>query len=122
MSGTLAQRIFAAHLELNFRLGRKVTLAEFGELVAQRMERATPFTAAAVSRWESGQQQPTPDVIEAIGELTGTDPGWISHGPKTKAPAPRPGEISGEMPKFVPSAEMQARIDAVFNSKPETTK
>ena len=88
MSDTLGRRIFLAHLELSYRLGRKVTLAEFGQLIARQMERDTAFTAAAVSRWESGAQNPTPAIIEAIAAITHTDPGWISHGRKSAAPRP----------------------------------
>jgi len=97
MSETLGQRIFTAHLELSLRLGRKVTMAEFGHLVAAQMTRESPFSAAAVSRWERGQQVPTPDVIEAIGAVSGLDPGWISHGVKSAAP-----QRSGEFPKYTP--------------------
>jgi transcriptional regulator with XRE-family HTH domain len=86
---TVARRIFLAHLELSYRLGRKVTLAEFGELVAEQMGRKAPFSAAAVSRWEAGTQIPSADVIEAIAGVTHTDPGWISHGDRSAAPAPR---------------------------------
>ena len=93
MSDTLGRRIFLAHLELSYRLGRKVTLAEFGELIARRMGRDTPFTAAAVSRWESGSQVPTPQIIEAIALITHTDPGWISHGKRSAAP--KPGRVDG---------------------------
>jgi transcriptional regulator with XRE-family HTH domain len=89
MTSSLARRIFLAHLELSYRLGRKVTLAEFGHLIANEMGRDTPFTAAAVSRWEKGTQIPSPRVIEAIASLTGIDPGWLSHGDKTAAPGPR---------------------------------
>ena len=88
MSDTLGRRIFLAHLELSYRLGRKVTLAEFGQLIAREMGRDAPFTAAAVSRWESGAQSPTPAIIEAIATITHTDPGWISHGRKSAAPRP----------------------------------
>ena len=91
-----------AHLELSYRLGRRVTLAEFGELIAKESGRDLPFTAAAVSRWESGLQIPNPDIIEAIGRLTGIDPGWLSHGDKTAAPAPR-------LPKREPEPEPVAR-------------
>ena len=90
MTSSLARRIFLAHLELSYRLGRKVTLAEFGHLIANEMERTAPFTAAAVSRWEKGTQIPSPRVIEAIASLTGLDPGWLSHGDKSSAPGPRP--------------------------------
>jgi transcriptional regulator with XRE-family HTH domain len=89
MASSFGSRIFLAHLELSYRLGRRVTLAQFGELIAKEMGRRPPFTAAAVSRWEKGIQVPSPEVIEAIGRLTGTDPGWLSHGEKTAAPAPR---------------------------------
>ena len=94
MSKSLGRRIFLAHLELSYRLGRKITLAEFGELTAKEMGRDAPFTAASVSRWESGAQVPTLPIIEAIGSLTGTDPGWISHGSRSAAPAPRTVEGS----------------------------
>lgn len=90
MRSTLGRRVFLAHLELSYQLGRRVTLAEFGRLVAQRLRRGTPFAATAVSKWEAGLQSPGPDVIEAIAELTGVDPGWISHGAKSAAPGPRP--------------------------------
>ena len=88
MSDTLGRRIFLAHLELSYRLGRKVTLAEFGQMIARQMGRDSAFTAAAVSRWESGAQNPTPTIIEAIAAITHTDPGWISHGRKSAAPRP----------------------------------
>ena len=86
---TLARRIFLSHLELSYRLGRKVTLAEFGDLIAKQMGREAPFSAAAVSRWEAGTQIPNADVVEAIAAVTHTDPGWISHGDRSAAPAPR---------------------------------
>ena len=95
MTDTLGRRIFLSHLELSYRLGRKVTLAEFGAMIAEQMGRDTPFTGAAVSRWESGGQTPTPQIIEAIATLTHMDPGWISHGDRSAAPRParleRPG-------------------------------
>ena len=101
MSKSLGRRIFLAHLELSYRLGRKITLAEFGELTAREMGREAAFTAASVSRWESGAQVPTLPIIEAIGSLTGTDPGWISHGSRSAAPGPRTLDVAallGEVP------------------------
>ncbi|HJU89992.1 MAG TPA: helix-turn-helix transcriptional regulator [Gemmatimonadaceae bacterium] len=88
MPSQVAQRIFRAHLELSYRLGRRVTLAELGQMIAKEMRRAVPFTAAAVSRWENGLQIPSLRVIEAIASVTGVDPGWISHGEKTAAKGP----------------------------------
>jgi hypothetical protein len=113
MSDTLGRRIFLSHLELSYRLGRKVTLAEFGEMIAKRMGRDTPFTGAAVSRWESGAQVPTPQIIEAIGALTHTDPGWISHGDRSAAPRPPRLETKGaNAPKITP-----VRVSAVTKKK-----
>lgn len=88
MTAVLARRIFLAHIELSYRLGRRVTLAEFGELIAREMGRDRPFTAAAVSRWEAGTQLPSTEVVEAIAVLSGIDPGWISHGARSAAPSP----------------------------------
>jgi transcriptional regulator with XRE-family HTH domain len=89
MESTIGRRIFIAHLELSYRFGRRVTLAELGRLVADRLRREAPFGATAVSKWEGGLQTPAPEVIEAIAELSGVDPGWISHGERSAAPAPR---------------------------------
>jgi transcriptional regulator with XRE-family HTH domain len=88
MPDTIGRRIFLAHLELSYRMGRKITLAEFGEMIARRLRREVAFTGSAVSRWESGTQLPTPQIIEAIAAVTHTDPGWISHGQRSAAPRP----------------------------------
>ena len=115
MTSTLAHRIFLAHMELNYRLGRRVTLAEFGEMIATAMNRPTPFTAAAVSRWEAGAQVPTAEVIEAIAALTDTDPGWLSHGEKSAAPAPTRGAPPGKLtePRGAPTPPAQAKPPVV---------
>jgi transcriptional regulator with XRE-family HTH domain len=89
MRSTVGRRMFLAHLQLSYRLGRRVTLAELGHLIAERLARKTPFAATAVSKWEAGLQMPGPEVIEAIAELSGVDPGWISHGEKSAAPGPQ---------------------------------
>jgi transcriptional regulator with XRE-family HTH domain len=89
MRSTLGRRVFLAHLQLSYRLGRRITLAEFGRFIADRLAREAPFAATAVSKWEAGLQVPSLDVIEAIAELSGVDPGWISHGEKSAAPRPQ---------------------------------
>lgn len=114
MSDSISKRILIAHLELNARLGRKVTQAELGAIVAGLMGRERPFSAAAVSRWEAGTKLPGPVVIEAIASATATDPGWISHGSRTSAPGPLPSSpawaIGGErVPSFAP-AQSSPRI------------
>jgi transcriptional regulator with XRE-family HTH domain len=121
MKSTLARRIFLAHLELSYRLGRKVTLAEFGELVARQMKRSTPFSAAAVSRWEAGTKIPGGDVIEAIAAVTHTDPGWISHGDRSAAPAPpRTGEAEAAEPLI--AEELSDREESEQSLPPEPGK
>jgi transcriptional regulator with XRE-family HTH domain len=105
MRSTLGRRVFLAHLQLSYRLGRRITLAEFGRLIAERLGRETPFAATAVSKWEAGLQVPAPEVIEAIAELSGVDPGWISHGEKSAAPRPelQPTKLPSEEPERSPS-------------------
>ena len=115
MTDTLGRRIFLSHLELTYRLGRKVTLAEFGAMIAEQMGRDVPFTSAAVSRWESGAQTPTPQIIEAIAALAHMDPGWISHGDRSAAPRPprvdraeaSEGRTAPPAPVVVPAKEKQ---------------
>ena len=113
MADTIGRRIFLAHLELSYRMGRKITLAEFGEMIARRLKRDVPFTGSAVSRWESGTQLPTPQIIEAIATLTHTDPGWISHGHRSEAPRPPrldPAESGAERAQQrIPAAARKTR-------------
>ena len=111
MESTIGQRIFVAHLELSYRLGRRVTLAELGRLVAERLRRDAPFAATAVSKWEAGIQTPGPEVIEAIAELSGVDPGWISHGARSAAPGPRAGSRRDSV-ELVPRKGRQVRRKA----------
>ncbi len=120
MSDSLGRRIFLAHLELSYRLGRKVTLAEFGQLIARRMARDTPFTAAAVSRWESGSQIPIPQIIEAIGAITHTDPGWISHG--RKSAAPRPHRVESTSPAVAQPVDVEPGVAAQATVVPGARK
>ena len=118
MRSTLGRRVFLAHLQLSYRLGRRVTLAEFGRLVAQQLGRETPFAATAVSKWEAGLQLPAPEVIEAIAELTGVDPGWISHGEKSAAP--RPELLPTEGPTDHPDRSPPERGANTARGQPET--
>src|SRR5688572_4448633 len=115
MADTLGRRIFLSHLELSYRLGRKVTLAEFGAMIAEEMDRDTPFTAAAVSRWESGTQTPTPQIIEAIATLSRMDPGWISHGERSAAP--RPARMESSAPAAMPQSKTPIVVPAKKKSE-----
>jgi transcriptional regulator with XRE-family HTH domain len=105
MRSTLGRRVFLAHLQLSYRLGRRITMAEFGRLIAERLGRERPFAATAISKWEAGLQVPAPEVIEAIADLSGLDPGWISHGEKSAAPRPglQPTKLPSEEPERSPS-------------------
>src|SRR5687768_8725144 len=118
MAETIGRRIFLAHLELSYRMSRKITLAEFGEMIAKRLRRDEPFTGSAVSRWESGAQLPTPQIIEAIAALTHTDPGWISHGTRSAAPPPRLDATAGGSGEK-PAAQ---RVQAASTRKSQPTR
>jgi len=115
MRSTLGRRIFLAHLQLSYQLGRRITLAEFGRLIAKRLGRKRPFVATAVSRWEAGLQVPTPEVVEAIAELSGVDPGWISHGDRSAAPGPP--VFAGEPPSPEPTQPDAGRARGPSRSK-----
>ena len=122
MSNSLGRRIFLAHLELSYRLGRKVSQAELGEMIAQLMGRETPFTGAAVSRWETGTQVPSTDVVEAIAALSHTDPGWISHGERSAAPRPRAHDVEVGRPegREAPKPKEPGRV--IPESRPRTKR
>jgi len=122
MRSTLGRRVFLAHLQLSFQLGRRVTLAEFGRLIAERLGRETPFAATAVSKWEAGLQVPAPEVIEAIAELSGVDPGWISHGEKSAAPGPelQPTKLASEERRRSPFGPVGK--DAKKRAEPQPVK
>jgi transcriptional regulator with XRE-family HTH domain len=119
MRSTLGRRLFLAHLQLSYRLGRRVTLAEFGRLIAKRLGRKRPFAATAVSKWEIGVQVPAPEVIEAVAELSGVDPGWISHGEKSAAPRPPLFPVEPPLPEAAPEP---ARGRGKRRAEPRATK
>ncbi len=62
--------IRAARELLGERLGRRVTLREFGALVGEKQGRA-PWPHATVSRWETGRQTPGPSTRAATAQLVG---------------------------------------------------
>jgi transcriptional regulator with XRE-family HTH domain len=122
MRSTLGRRVFLAHLQLSYRLGRRVTLAEFGRLIAEQLGRETPFAATAVSKWEAGLQIPGPEVIEAIAELSGVDPGWVSHGEKSAAPAPQLLSSEPASPDATPRQPDAARARGKPRGQPQSIK
>jgi transcriptional regulator with XRE-family HTH domain len=124
MRSSVGRRVFLAHLQLSYQLGRRVTLAEFGRLIAEQLGRETPFAATAVSKWEAGLQVPAPEVIEAIAELSGVDPGWISHGEKSAAPRPelQPMKLPSEEPERSPSGPADRPAKERAEPKPRKPK
>jgi transcriptional regulator with XRE-family HTH domain len=103
---TWGHRFWLARVVLNLREPDEVADADFGKRVAKRMRRRRPFRTSSVSQWRTGKQSPPPDVQLAIAEECGVDPGWLTYGQRSQAPAPSIAE----------SAEYKARLDRVADA------
>lgn len=66
----------------------KIGQDEVGRLVGEKLG-DEPITAATVSRWGSGKQEPDLRTIEAIADVLDCDPGWLAFGEKSSARGPR---------------------------------
>jgi transcriptional regulator with XRE-family HTH domain len=73
-------RILLAHMLLADKLGNAVSLAEFGRRVAKEEGREEPYSPGTVSRWESGDGQPSVDTLAAIARLCDVEFGWLAIG------------------------------------------
>lgn len=79
------ERIAEALALLRYR-ERKVSLAEIGRRVAERLELPKPIPAATVQRW--GASEPDFDTVAAFAAVLGVDPGWLAFGDASSAAAP----------------------------------
>lgn len=79
--------MFRALLHLSAREGRKVPQAEVAGLVAKALGNGDPVSPSTVGRWLKGS---VPDLatLEAIAVVCGVDPGWLTFGRASSAPAP----------------------------------
>lgn len=92
MAESLGDRVFACHLLIEGATGRRVTLAEVGEMVGAALERE-PYSAGSVLAWEKGVSVPDVRVIAALARACTSvgvevDPGWLAFGSESYAPAP----------------------------------
>jgi transcriptional regulator with XRE-family HTH domain len=71
-------RVFEARLHLDRKVGRRVTLQRFAQMVGDELKEA-PVSPSSVKRWEEGT---VPDVatIAAIAAVCGVSPGWPAFG------------------------------------------
>jgi transcriptional regulator with XRE-family HTH domain len=68
---TFGERMKRAHRALEQRTGGdRVTLAELGQRLGRVMKRK-PFSAGAVSEWESGGRTPDLETIQALADVLG---------------------------------------------------
>lgn len=85
----LAYRFFIAKNQLERRLGRDVTFAELGELVAKSQGRDEPYAVSVARRWLRAEQEPsTRELWIALARALGVDVGWLAFGAASAAPAP----------------------------------
>ena len=83
----LATRIQTCRALIGAQRGSPESQAAFGQDVSQLLG-VKPISAGTVSRWESGEFEPTLDTLVVIAKLAGVDPGWIAFGPISEAPSP----------------------------------
>lgn len=91
-------RILYAHLLLSQLRDAHIPLAEFGALVAKAEGKDSAYSASTVSRWESGEAEPTSSTILAICKVckNSVDPGWLMFGEAAKGVKPRTLDLSLE--------------------------
>lgn len=99
-------RFWLARLLLNLREPAEVADAEFAKRVAKQLRRRKPFRTSSVSQWRTEKQVPPPDVQLAIARECGVDPGWLTYGGLSQAPAPSIAE----------TAEYKARVDQMTDA------
>jgi hypothetical protein len=70
-------RIEACILHVQARRRERLTLDEFGAMVAADIGRPKPFRKTAVSQWVAETNEPSIRIFEAIARLANCDPWWI---------------------------------------------
>ena len=84
----LGARIQACRALMAERLGKLASQGAIGHAIASKLG-GKPISAGTVSRWESGEFEPSLDALQVLAELAFVDPGWLAFGPLSKAPSPR---------------------------------
>lgn len=98
----LGDRIQRSLLRLIGNRGQKVTLAEFGEFVAKKEGRDSPYSPQAVSAWIGGEREPPLSVVAAIAALTGVSESWLAFGRGDMVDDPRGARAHPEQGRAVP--------------------
>jgi len=80
---TLGARLFLAHNAVERRLGRKVSFAELGAMIAKEEGREDakgkpmPYSGGNVLRWERDQKRPSFEAVAALARLAGMRGGFL---------------------------------------------
>lgn len=84
-----AQRVQWCYFHTQTMQGGYITLADYGEMVAEEEGRPRPYAASSVQAWmvPGGSMPDSPGKL-AIARLAGADPGWLDYGAESAAPAP----------------------------------
>lgn len=82
----LGKRIQQVMLEMGARSGQRVTLDDFGRMVARAEGRKEPYKATTVSGWIHGASEPSLGALDAIARISGRSRAWIAFGePESQA-------------------------------------
>jgi hypothetical protein len=95
------KRIQQLVLDLTARLNRRVTLAEFGDMVGRAEKgRSKPYSATGVSEWIQERNEPSIAAFQAMAKLSGRSFLWVTLGEEEKERLPIlpavPAQTEGE--------------------------
>jgi len=74
-------------LDLTSKLNRRVTLADFGEMVGKAEKgRGRPYSAGAVSEWIQERNEPSIAAFVAMSKVSGRTFAWVTLGEEEEPP------------------------------------
>jgi transcriptional regulator with XRE-family HTH domain len=89
MAETFRDRLFRAWQLLQVRQQGILSQAWLGAEVGRELGAAEPVTQSTISKWMSGASAPQDtDTMVALAKVLEVDPGWLTFGAASKAPAP----------------------------------
>lgn len=93
-------------LDLTAKLNRRITLADFGEIVGKAEKgRQRPYSAGAVSEWIQERNEPSIAAFVAMSKVSGRSFGWVTLGEE-------------EEPPVLPAVQAQTESEKASAKKP----